>query len=54
VESCHQVSAFYAAAIKVGGKDYGSPSWRSHYYYSQYYGVFVLDPDDHNIEVVCY
>ncbi|MFB2738960.1 VOC family protein [Umezakia ovalisporum] len=54
VESCEHVNAFYAAAIKVGGKDYGAPSWRSHYYYSKYYGALVLDPDGHNIEAVCY
>lgn len=54
VESYHQVNAFYAAAIQFGAKNSGAPSWRSHYYYSQYYGAFILDPDGHNIEVVCY
>jgi hypothetical protein len=24
------------------------------HYHANYYGAFVLDPDDHNIEVVCH
>jgi hypothetical protein len=24
------------------------------HYHSNYYGAFVLDPDGHNIEVVCH
>lgn len=54
VESWEKVNAFYAAAIKEGGRDNGAPSVRSHYYHPNYYGAFVLDPDGHNIEAVCH
>lgn len=47
------VDAFYAAAIAAGGKDNGKPGIRAHYH-PNYYGAFVLDPDGHNIEVVCH
>jgi catechol 2,3-dioxygenase-like lactoylglutathione lyase family enzyme len=47
------VDAFYAAALKAGGKDNGSPGLRPHYH-ANYYGAFVLDPDGHNIEAVCH
>ncbi|RCJ39145.1 glyoxalase [Nostoc minutum NIES-26] len=53
-ESCEKVNAFYAAAIAMGGTDNGAPSLRPHHYYPNYYGALVLDPDGHNIEVVCY
>ncbi|MGZ8356609.1 MAG: VOC family protein [Telluria sp.] len=46
------VDAFYAAALKAGGKDNGKPGLRPHYH-ADYYGAFVLDPDGHNIEAVC-
>lgn len=48
-----QVKAFYDAAIAAGGKDNGAPGVRAHYH-ENYYGAFVLDPDGHNIEVVCH
>jgi len=47
------VDAFYEAALAAGGKDNGAPGVRPHYHPS-YYGAFVLDPDGHNIEVVCH
>jgi catechol 2,3-dioxygenase-like lactoylglutathione lyase family enzyme len=47
------VDAFYAAALKEGGKDNGKPGVRPHYH-PNYYGAFVLDPDGHNIEAVCH
>jgi catechol 2,3-dioxygenase-like lactoylglutathione lyase family enzyme len=47
------VDAFYAAAIKAGGRDNGKPGLRVHYH-PNYYGGFVLDPDGHNIEAVCH
>ena len=47
------VDAFYAAALKAGGKDNGAPGLRPHYH-PNYYGAFVLDPDGHNIEAVCH
>jgi len=47
------VDAFHAAALAAGGRDNGAPGPRPHYH-ERYYGAFVLDPDDHNIEVVCH
>ena len=47
------VDAFYRAALAAGGKDNGPPGPRPHYL-EHYYGAFVLDPDGHNIEVVCH
>jgi catechol 2,3-dioxygenase-like lactoylglutathione lyase family enzyme len=47
------VDAFYAAALAAGGRDNGAPGPRPHYH-ADYYGAFVLDPDGHNIEVVCH
>jgi catechol 2,3-dioxygenase-like lactoylglutathione lyase family enzyme len=52
-ESRAQVDAFYAAAIAAGGKDNGAPGLRPHYT-PTYYGAFVIDPDGHNLEAVCY
>jgi len=48
-----EVDAFYKAAIAAGGRDNGPPGLRPHYH-ENYYGAFVLDPDGHNIEVVCH
>jgi catechol 2,3-dioxygenase-like lactoylglutathione lyase family enzyme len=51
------VHAFYAAALAAGGGDNGAPGLRPQYhpqYQKNYYGAFVLDPDGHNIEAVCY
>ena len=48
-----QVDAFHAAALRAGGRDNGAPGPRPHYH-ANYYGAFVLDPDGHNIEVVCH
>lgn len=47
------VDAFYAAAMAAGGKDNGKPGIRKDYH-PNYYAAFVLDPDGHNIEVVCH
>lgn len=47
------VDAFHTAAIAAGGTDNGAPGLRLHYH-PNYYGAFVLDPDGHNIEVVCH
>ena len=46
------VDAFYAAAIKAGGKDNGAPGLRPEYH-ANYYGAFVFDPDGNNAEAVC-
>ena len=48
-----EVDAFYAAAIKAGGRDNGAPGPRPHYH-ENYYGAFVRDPDGNNIEAVCH
>jgi catechol 2,3-dioxygenase-like lactoylglutathione lyase family enzyme len=47
------VDAFHQAALAAGGKDHGAPGLRPQYH-SNYYGAFVLDPDGHNVEVVCH
>lgn len=48
-----QVDEFYLAALAAGGRDNGAPGLRPEYH-ENYYGAFVLDPDGHNIEVVCH
>ena len=52
-ENRHQVDAFYRAAIEAGGKDNGAPELCPNYH-ANYYAAFVIDPDGHNIEVVCH
>ena len=47
------VDDFYNAAIQAGATDNGAPGIREKYH-PNYYGAFVLDPDGHNIEVVCH
>ena len=47
------VHAFHEAALAAGGRDNGAPGLRPQYA-PTYYGAFVLDPDGHNIEAVCY
>jgi catechol 2,3-dioxygenase-like lactoylglutathione lyase family enzyme len=53
VERRDLVDAFHAAALAAGGRDNGAPGLRPHYH-PNYYGAFVLDPDGHNVEVVCH
>ena len=53
VKSRSLVDAFYKAALAAGGRDNGPPGIRAHYH-PNYYGAFVLDPDGHNVEVVCH
>ena len=48
-----QVDAFHRAALAAGGQDNGAPGIRPQYS-GRYYAAFVLDPDGHNIEVVCH
>ena len=48
-----QVDAFHRAALEAGGKDNGPPGLRPHYH-ANYYAAFVIDPDGHNIEMVCH
>ena len=52
-DSRHQVDSFYRAALDAGGLDNGPPGIRPQYS-ENYYAAFVLDPDGHNIEVVCH
>jgi hypothetical protein len=52
-ENREQVRAFYAAAIAAGGTDNGPPGIRE-IYHPNYYGAFVIGPDEHNIEAVCH
>ena len=47
------VHAFHEAAIRAGAQDNGAPGPRPDYGPS-YYAAFVLDPDGHNVEVVCH
>lgn len=47
------VHAFYEAALGAGAKDNGAPGPRTEYS-PDYYAAFVLDPDGHNMEAVCY
>ena len=46
------VDRFYAAALQSGGRDNRAPSIRDHYH-PDYYGPFVFDADENNIEGVC-
>lgn len=48
-----QVHAFHRAALEAGGKDNGAPGLRPKYH-ANYYAAFVIDPDGHNVEVVCH
>jgi catechol 2,3-dioxygenase-like lactoylglutathione lyase family enzyme len=52
-ENRRQVDAFHRAALAAGGKDNGAPGLRPQYH-SNYYAAFVIDPDGHNIEMVCH
>ena len=52
-EKRQQVEAFYRAALAAGAKDNGAPGLRPRYH-ADYYAAFVIDPDGHNIEVVCH
>jgi catechol 2,3-dioxygenase-like lactoylglutathione lyase family enzyme len=47
------VDAFHRAALAAGGTDNGGPGLRPRYQ-ANYYAAFVLDPDGHNIEAVCF
>jgi catechol 2,3-dioxygenase-like lactoylglutathione lyase family enzyme len=47
------VDAFHAALTADGYTDNGAPGERA-VYHPGYYGAFVLDPDGHNVELVCH
>ena len=46
-------SAFHAQGLAAGGRDNGAPGPRPDYG-DNYYAAFLLDPDGHNIEAVCF
>lgn len=48
-----EVRAFHAAGLAAGGTDNGAPGVRE-LYHPAYYAAFVLDPEGHNIEAVCF
>ena len=52
-ENRGQVDAFHRAALAAGARDNGAPGLRPNYS-GKYYAAFVIDPDGHNIEVVCH
>lgn len=45
------VDQFHTKAVAAGGKNNGSPGYRTQYS-AGYYAAFVLDPDGYNIEAV--
>src|SRR5688572_3396545 len=47
------VRDFHAAALEAGAKDNGGPGVRAEYH-EAYYAAFVLSPEGHNIEAVCF
>ena len=47
------VDDFHQAATEAGYEDNGKPGERPAYH-AGYYSAFVLDPDGHNIELVCH
>jgi catechol 2,3-dioxygenase-like lactoylglutathione lyase family enzyme len=47
------VRAFHSAGVAAGGKDNGAPGIRDNYH-PAYYAAFVIDPEGHNIEAVCF
>ena len=48
-----QVDDFHRAALAAGGRDNGGPGLRPKYH-ANYYAAFVIDPDGHNVELVCH
>lgn len=48
-----QVKEFLQAALAAGGTDNGAPGFTPEHG-PDYYSAYVLDPDGHNIEVVCW
>ena len=52
-DSRAEVDAFHKAALAAGGEDNGAPGLRPHYH-PNYYGAFIVGPDEHNIEAVCH
>jgi catechol 2,3-dioxygenase-like lactoylglutathione lyase family enzyme len=53
VKHREEVDAFHAAALAAGGTDNGKPGPRPNLG-ANYYAAFVKDPEENNLEVVCY
>jgi len=47
------VQRFHTQALAAGGRDNGAPGVRADYS-ADYYAAFIIDPDGHNIEAVCF
>jgi len=47
------VARFHTQGLAAGGRDNGAPGLRSEYS-ADYYAAFLLDPDGHNVEAVCF
>lgn len=47
------VARFHAQGVAAGGRDNGGAGLRSEYS-ANYYAAFLLDPDGHNVEAVCF
>lgn len=47
------VERFHALGLAAGGRDNGKPGLRPDYS-ATYYAAFLLDPDGHNVEAVCF
>ncbi|HSW23009.1 MAG TPA: VOC family protein [Burkholderiaceae bacterium] len=47
------VARFHAQGLAAGGRDNGGPGLRNDYG-ANYYAAFLLDPDGHNVEAVCF
>ena len=47
------VDRFHREGLKAGGRDHGGPDLRVDYS-PTYYAAFLLDPDGHNVEAVCF
>jgi catechol 2,3-dioxygenase-like lactoylglutathione lyase family enzyme len=47
------VRAFHKAALSAGAENNGDPGTRPQYH-PAYYAAFVLSPEGHNIEAVCF
>jgi catechol 2,3-dioxygenase-like lactoylglutathione lyase family enzyme len=52
-ETRADVDAFYKAALAAGAKDNGAPGLRPQYH-KDYYGAFVIDMNNVNLEAVCH
>jgi catechol 2,3-dioxygenase-like lactoylglutathione lyase family enzyme len=46
------VDSFHAAALKLGGRDNGTPGIRADYD-PNYYAAFVVDPEGYRLEAFC-